>query len=185
MSGTPVPKPEPRPRRPPRPVRAVSAEQAQVRRTRADRARNAPATSCPRCHLEPAVDVHEKVRRSQSGGAALDVFVQVPLCRACHDDVTLHPQQAHDEGWVLWSWEYEQQQAQLAAAADTVPAVAAKPEPDDEVVPITLRLPRSLITAMDARAKRHGLSRNVWAEFALQRIAEMPAQVTRGGTRRF
>lgn len=174
-------------------MRQISAAQREVRRIRADRARRAPATSCDRCHLEPAIDTHELVRRSQYPGAALDVFVQRPIGRACHDWVGLHPQQAHDEGWVIWGWEYR---AGLRDAddGDTVPAVPnpaparssdTPPAVEEERVAITLRLPRWLLDAAQKRADRHKLSRNAWLEMAIERVVSMPTQVVRGGTRRF
>lgn len=165
-------------------------------RIRADRARRAPATSCDRCHREPAVDTHELVRRSQYSGAALDVYVQRPLGRRCHDWVGLHPQQAHDEGWAVSGWEHRARQpAELAEAGDTVPTMPApsararqsRPAAagDEELVPITLRLPRWLLEAVDRRASKHNLSRNAWLVMAIERLVEMPMQITRGGTRRF
>lgn len=59
---------------------------------------------CQRCFVHRAVDCHELKRRSQ-GGDPLDPTGIATLCRPCHTWVTEHPQAAHDEGWVRWSWE--------------------------------------------------------------------------------
>jgi hypothetical protein len=53
-----------------------------------------------------AVDVHEKLRRSQGGllvgGKPEDYLI---LCRNCHTWVTEHPNEAHALGLVKRSWE--------------------------------------------------------------------------------
>jgi hypothetical protein len=87
------------------PLRQVSARTRRRNRERAKILRRAEPEACPRCHREPVVDVHELVRRSQRASAAADVTVMQPLCRTCHDWVGLHPTQAVDEHWAMWSWQ--------------------------------------------------------------------------------
>lgn len=63
---------------------------------------------CAKCLRRADLQVHERVRRSQLKDAELNEEVTVGLCARCHEWVTLHPQAAHAEGWVIWSWEYRQ-----------------------------------------------------------------------------
>jgi predicted HicB family RNase H-like nuclease len=48
----------------------------------------------------------------------------------------------------------------------------------EDVPQIAVRLPRRLLTRIDARAEAHNLSRNAWIVKALQRAVELPSQVT-------
>lgn len=63
--------------------------------------------SCPRCHREPVAEAHEILRRAQHAEGAADLELMVPLGRTCHDWVTTHPTEAHDQGWVIWRHELE------------------------------------------------------------------------------
>jgi hypothetical protein len=86
-------------------LRPVSATRARLLRQRREIVARAEPEACPRCHLEPVVDVHELVRRSQRASAAADIEVMQPLCRTCHDWVGAHPRQAVEDGWAMWSWQ--------------------------------------------------------------------------------
>ena len=61
-------------------------------------------TLCQRCQQKRSQDVHEIKSRAR-GGSILDERNLACLCRPCHNWVTSHPQEAHDEGWLKWSWE--------------------------------------------------------------------------------
>ena len=59
---------------------------------------------CQRCNADRSHDIHEKKSRAR-GGSITDVENLVALCRPCHSWVTDHPKEAHEQGWLLWSWE--------------------------------------------------------------------------------
>lgn len=55
-------------------------------------------------HQNPAVDLHELVRRSQ-GGSILDESNIIPVCRPCHSRIGLNPKLAFDLGLARHGWE--------------------------------------------------------------------------------
>ena len=59
---------------------------------------------CQRCNADRSQDIHEKKSRAR-GGSITDPENLVALCRSCHIWVTEHPEEAHAQGWLLWSWE--------------------------------------------------------------------------------
>lgn len=43
---------------------------------------------------------------------------------------------------------------------------------------VNVRLDERLIVQIDERAAKHKMSRNAWMELALERVVEMPSQIT-------
>lgn len=80
-------------------MRQVSLKRAAQQRVRGKLVRRTEPQACERCHREPAVDVHELTRRSQSSTSAIDLDEMVPIGRTCHDWIGLHPDAAEAEGW--------------------------------------------------------------------------------------
>lgn len=70
---------------------------------------------CARCYWNRSVDLHELKNRSQ-GGDLLDPTQIVTLCRECHEWVTTHPLEAHEDGWTFWSYEPVVKPAQRGAS---------------------------------------------------------------------
>lgn len=60
--------------------------------------------ACQRCFRERSVDIHEVKSRAR-GGSITDISNLRALCRKCHNWITSHPEEAHAEGWLKWSWE--------------------------------------------------------------------------------
>ncbi len=50
---------------------------------------------------------------------------------------------------------------------------------------ILQRVPAPLLASIDERAAKHGLSRAAWIRLALERVVDMPSQVTKGRDQRF
>lgn len=59
---------------------------------------------CQRCNNNYSQDVHELKTRAR-GGSILDENNLRCVCRTCHNWITGHPQEAHEQGWLKWSWE--------------------------------------------------------------------------------
>lgn len=59
---------------------------------------------CQRCKTNKSVDVHELKSRAR-GGSILDKNNLRCVCRPCHTWITSHPKEAHEQGWLKWSWE--------------------------------------------------------------------------------
>lgn len=64
----------------------------------------AERTACERCGIAKSVDIHEVKSRAR-GGSILDESNLRAVCRKCHNWITCNPQEAHDTGWLKWSWE--------------------------------------------------------------------------------
>lgn len=64
---------------------------------------DAPGCAAPGCG-RLADDVHEPLTRAR-GGSITDPANMVPLCRGCHDVVTLGPAWAYDLGLLVHSWD--------------------------------------------------------------------------------
>ncbi|MEV4672675.1 hypothetical protein AB0K34_13555 [Actinomadura sp. NPDC049382] len=64
---------------------------------------DAPGCAAPGCG-RLADDVHEPLTRAR-GGSITDPSNMVPLCRCCHDAVTLGPTWAYDLGLLRHSWD--------------------------------------------------------------------------------
>jgi len=60
--------------------------------------------TCQKCMSARSHDVHEIKSRAR-GGSITDLKNLVCLCRSCHNWVTSHPEEAHAQGWLKWSWE--------------------------------------------------------------------------------
>ena len=59
---------------------------------------------CQRCDRARATEVHEIKSRAR-GGSITDPNNLAALCHDCHAWVTVHPAEAHTEGWLRHSWE--------------------------------------------------------------------------------
>lgn len=126
--------------------------------------------ACPRCHLRPATDVHERVRRSQHAAGAADESMMIQLCRQCHDDVTLRPSaQDFTDGWVQTGWAYRRD-----ITGDSIPDM-----PPETRTLVSLRIPADLLEEIDDRRAKIGeASRNAWMERALRWAVAQPVKVT-------
>lgn len=60
--------------------------------------------TCQKCMSAPSQDIHELKSRAR-GGSITDLNNLVALCRSCHNWITTHPKEAHDQGWLKQSWE--------------------------------------------------------------------------------
>ena len=64
----------------------------------------AERTNCQRCGVARSQDIHEVKTRAR-GGSITDINNLRAVCRKCHNWITGNPQEAHDTGWLKWSWE--------------------------------------------------------------------------------
>lgn len=58
---------------------------------------------CARCQLPKdgaALDPHHPYKRGK-GKFAWKLFVVVPLCRTCHDEIHANETQAREDGWLI------------------------------------------------------------------------------------
>jgi len=60
--------------------------------------------TCQKCFSARSQDVHEVKSRAR-GGSIIDIKNLRCLCRPCHNWITSHPEEAHAQGWLKWSWE--------------------------------------------------------------------------------
>ena len=60
--------------------------------------------TCQKCFSARSQDVHEVKSRAR-GGSITDIKNLRCLCRPCHNWITSHPEEAHAQGWLKWSWE--------------------------------------------------------------------------------
>lgn len=86
-------------------MRAISPKRARLLRQRRALVERVEPQVCDRCHLEPAVDIHELQRRSQNSASMITVGLMWPIGRTCHSWITTNPIGAIEEGWAIWSWQ--------------------------------------------------------------------------------
>lgn len=62
-------------------------------------------TVCQCCHTKKATDLHH--RRGRSGSLLMDSRHWMAACRACHNWIGDHPEEARAKGWIaakgLWN----------------------------------------------------------------------------------
>ena len=56
--------------------------------------------NCARCNLERDLDPHHPYRRGK-GKASWKLFVFIPVCRECHDEIHANESKAREEGWLI------------------------------------------------------------------------------------
>lgn len=92
------------------PLRSVSPRRAAEARRRRELIAElfggiTPPCARPGCTRQ-AVDIHEPLTRAR-GGSITDPGNWVPLCRPCHDEITLGPAWAYEAGLLIHSWDGE------------------------------------------------------------------------------